>query len=72
MPIRPHIPLHDVDMLSAVFEELLEDHQILRASAVAERTLTRLIFNYDLGIRDPALLKILTVPFLRQRLSGTH
>ncbi|MDK1373458.1 MULTISPECIES: hypothetical protein [unclassified Sinorhizobium] len=72
MPIRPHIPLHDVDMLSAVFEELLEDHQILRASTVAEGTLTRLIFNYDLGIRDPALLKVLTVPFLRQRLSGTQ
>ncbi|MCA1439979.1 hypothetical protein I6F07_07020 [Ensifer sp. IC4062] len=72
MPIRPHIPLHDVDMLSAVFEQLLEDHQMLRTSAVAEGTLTRLIFNYHLGIRDPAMLKMLTVPFLRQRLSGTQ
>lgn len=72
MPIGPHIPLHDVDMLSEVFEELLEDHQMLRASAVAEGALTRLIFNYNLGIRDPAMLKMLTVPFLRQRLSGTH
>ncbi|WEX86577.1 hypothetical protein PZN02_002878 [Sinorhizobium garamanticum] len=59
-------------MLSEVFEELLEDHQMLRASAVAEGALTRLIFNYNLGIRDPAMLKMLTVPFLRQRLSGTH
>ena len=72
MPIRPHIPLPDVDMHIAVFEEFLEDHQMLRASTVAEGTLTRLIFNYHLGIRDPALLKMLTVPFLRQRLSGTQ
>lgn len=71
MPIGPHIPLHDVDMLAAVFEELLEEHQMQRASAVAESALTRLIFNYNLGIRDPAMLKMLTVPFLGQRLSGT-
>ncbi|WP_018239689.1 hypothetical protein [Ensifer sp. BR816] len=72
MPIDSHIALHDVDMLSAVFEELLLDYQTSRGSVAAEGILTRLIFTYDLGVRDPLLLKILTVPFLRQRISGAQ
>ncbi|MET4691910.1 hypothetical protein [Sinorhizobium fredii] len=72
MQVQTPINLHDVDMLSAVFEELLQDHQVLRESIVAEGILSRLIFTYDLGVRDPALLKMLAVPFLRQRLSGTQ
>ncbi|MBP1887671.1 hypothetical protein [Sinorhizobium mexicanum] len=59
-----HIPLQDADMLSAIFEDLLQDHEISRYSAVADGIMTRLIFTYDLGIRDPKLLKRLTVPFL--------
>ncbi|PDT81796.1 hypothetical protein [Sinorhizobium sp. BJ1] len=72
MEIETPIALHDADMLSVVFEELLQDYQTSRDSAVAEGILTRLIFTYDLGVRDPVLLKMLTVPFLRQRLSGTQ
>ena len=68
MQIETPIALHDADMLSAVFEALLQDYQTSRDSAVAEGILTRLIFTYDLGVHDPVLLKMLTVPFLRQRL----
>jgi hypothetical protein len=69
MPNQSPIALHDADTLSAVFEELLQDHQMPRDSDAAEGILTRLIFTYDLGVRDPVLLKMLTVPFLSQRLS---
>ncbi|WP_331371353.1 hypothetical protein [Sinorhizobium chiapasense] len=62
--MRSHIPIQDIDMLSAIFEDLLQDHQISRDSPVAEGIVTRLIFTYDLGFRDPKLLKRLTVPFL--------
>lgn len=62
-----HISLHDADMLSEVFEELLQDHQIIRFSAVAEGIVTRLIFCYNFGVRDPARLKRLAVPFLQKR-----
>ncbi|MBP2237380.1 hypothetical protein J2Z31_003898 [Sinorhizobium kostiense] len=54
-------------MLSDVFEELLQDHQITRFSAVAEGIVTRLIFCYNFGVRDPVRLKRLTVPFLQKR-----
>lgn len=67
MRAQSHISLHDVDMLSEVFEELLQDHQIPRFTAVADGILTRLIFFYDFGVRDPARLKRLTVPFLQKR-----
>ncbi|ASY56349.1 MULTISPECIES: hypothetical protein [Sinorhizobium] len=72
MQIETPIALHDVDMLSVVFEELLQDHQTSRDSAAAEGILARLIFTYDLGVRDPVLLKMFAVPFLRQRLTGTQ
>ncbi len=68
MPIRSPFALHDVDTLSAVFEELLQDHRTSRGSDEAEGILTRLLFTYELGVRDPVLLKMLAVPFLSQRL----
>lgn len=57
---------HDLDMLSEVFGELLQDCEICRDSSVAEDIATRLIFIFDFGIRDRALLKRLTMTFLRQ------
>jgi hypothetical protein len=41
-------------------------------SAAAEGILAGLIFTYDLGVRGHVLLKLLAVPFLRQRLSGAQ
>lgn len=67
MRTESRISLQDVDMLSDVFEELLQDHQITRFSAVAEGIVTRLIFCYNFGVRDPVRLKRLTVPFLQKR-----
>ncbi|ACP23379.1 hypothetical protein NGR_b19320 (plasmid) [Sinorhizobium fredii NGR234] len=72
MPVQTPIALHDVDMLSAVFEELLQDHHVPRNSGAAEGILSRIIFTYNLGVHDPALLKVLAVPFLGQRSSGTQ
>ncbi|MEZ0002067.1 hypothetical protein [Sinorhizobium fredii] len=62
----PYIPPDDVNMLSAIFEELLRECHSRRDSAEAEDLAARLIAIYQSGVRDTMLLRKLSIPFMRQ------
>jgi hypothetical protein len=60
-----YISPEDLDMLCMVFNEVVEECHTSRNSDDAEDIAARLIAIYRSGVRDPAMLRTLAIPFLR-------